>query len=81
MQHTENRYRGFDTKRGFDVAWNEILVSGLPEKEKERFTSEVEMLKLLDNDHFIKYYSSWYDEKEDKIILITQIVIGGTLNK
>ena len=63
------------------MAWNEILVSSLPEKEKERFASEVEMLRFLNNDHFIKYYSSWYDEKEDKIILITQIVTSGTLNK
>ena len=63
------------------MAWNEILVSGLAEKEKERFASEVEMLRFLNNDHFIKYYSSWYDEKEDKIILITQIVTSGTLNK
>ena len=63
------------------MAWNEIIVSGLPEKEKERFASEVELLRVLKNEHFIKYYSSWYDEKQDKIILITQIVTSGTLNK
>ena len=63
------------------MAWNEIIVSGLPEKEKERFASEVELLRFLKNEHFIKYYSSWYDEKQDKIILITQIVTSGTLNK
>lgn len=54
---------------------------GLPQKEKERFASEVELLRLLHNEHFIEYYSSWYDAKQDKIVLITQIVIGGTLNK
>lgn len=75
------RYRGFDTVKGRDVAWNEIFVSGLPQKEKERFASEVELLRLLHNEHFIEYYSSWYDAKQDKIVLITQIVIGGTLNK
>ena len=75
------RYRGFDTIHGKDVAWNEIVVTGLPEKEKQRFVSEVELLRYLDNAHFIKYYSSWYDASQDKIILITQIVTSGTLNK
>lgn len=63
------------------MAWNEIVVSGLPQKEKERFASEVELLRFLHNEHFIEYYSSWYDPKQDKIVLITQIVTSGTLNK
>lgn len=75
------RYRGFDTQHGKDVAWNEIFVAGLPQKEKDRFASEVELLRFLQNEHFIKYYSSWYDPKQDKIVLITQIVTSGTLNK
>ena len=53
----------------------------LSEKEKERFSSEVELLRSIDDDHFIKYYSSWYDPKEEKVIIITQIVNSGTLNK
>lgn len=76
-----NRYRGWDTVKGKDVAWNEIYVAGLSEKEKERFSSEVELLRSIDDDHFIKYYSSWYDPKEEKVIIITQIVNSGTLNK
>lgn len=40
------------------MAWNEIYVAGLSEKEKERFSSEVELLRSIDDDHFIKYYSS-----------------------
>ena len=63
------------------MAWNEIFVSGLPQKEKERFASEVELLRFLHNEHFIEYYSSWYDPKQDKIVLITKIVTSGTLNK
>ena len=80
-QGVKCRYRGFDTIHGKDVAWNEIVVTGLPEKEKQRFVSEVELLRYLDNAHFIKYYSSWYDASQDKIILITQIVTSGTLSK
>lgn len=81
MEILNGSYRGFDTVHGKDVAWNEIVVTGLPDKEKDRFVSEVELLRYLDNAHFIKYYSSWYDPKQDKIILITQIVTSGTLNK
>lgn len=75
------RYRGFDTTHGRDVAWNEIYVPNLPEKEKERFASEVEMLRYCENEHFIKYYSSWYDSEQEKIVIITQIVTSGTLNR
>ena len=74
-------YRGFDTKNGKDVAWNEIFVTGLPQKEIDRFASEVELLRNISNDHFIKYYSSWYDAEQKKVVLITQIVTSGTLNK
>ena len=79
--YSSSRYRGWDTVKGKDVAWNEIYVAGLSEKEKERFSSEVELLRSIDDDHFIKYYSSWYDPKEEKVIIITQIVNSGTLNK
>ena len=67
--------------KGKDVAWNEIYVSELSEKEKDRFSSEVELLRSNEDDHFIKYYSSWYDPKEEKVVIITQIVTSGTLNK
>ena len=67
--------------KGKDVAWNEIYVSELSEKEKDRFSSEVELLRSIEDDHFIKYYSSWYDPKEEKVAIITQIVTSGTLNK
>ena len=67
--------------KGKDVAWNEIYVSELSEKEKDLFSSEVELLRSIEDDHFIKYYSSWYDPKEEKVVIITQIVTSGTLNK
>lgn len=67
--------------KGKDVAWNEIYVSELSEKEKDRFSSEVELLRSIEDEHFIKYYSSWYDPKEEKVVIITQIVTSGTLNK
>lgn len=67
--------------KGKDVAWNEIYVSELSEKEKDRFSSEVELRRSIEDDHFIKYYSSWYDPKEEKVVIITQIVTSGTLNK
>ena len=67
--------------KGKDVAWNEIYVSELSEKEKDRFSSEVELLRSIEDDHFIKYYSSWYDPKEEKVVIITQNVTSGTLNK
>ena len=66
---------------GKDVAWNEICVSKLSEKEKTRFASEVELLRSINNPHFIRYYSSWYNPATDKIVIITQIVNNGTLNK
>ena len=42
--------------KGKDVAWNEIYVSELSEKEKDRFSSEVELLRSIEDDHFIKYH-------------------------
>lgn len=53
----------------------------LSEKEKERFASEVEILRSIDHPNFIRYYSSWYNAASEKVIIITQIVTNGTLNK
>lgn len=50
-------------------------------EEIKRVSDEVELLKKLSHPNIIFLKHSWEDKKRQQIVLITDIVTGGTLSK
>jgi WNK lysine deficient protein kinase len=50
-------------------------------EEIKRVTDEIELLKKLSHPHIISLKHSWEDKKKNQIVLITDIVTGGTINQ
>ena len=74
------RYISFDQNEGHYVAWSDIPINGISTKEKKRLLNELNILKEIDNEHLIHYFASWYNEDQEKIVLITELV-DGSLDK
>lgn len=51
------------------------------EKELEKITEEVNLLKKLNHPNIINYISGWFDEEKKEIVIITEIFTGGSLRK
>ena len=64
-------YISFDQNEGHYVAWSDIPINGISTKEKKRLLNELNILKEIDNEHLIHYFASWYNEDQEKIVLIT----------
>ncbi|XP_043714120.1 probable serine/threonine-protein kinase WNK6 [Telopea speciosissima] len=76
-------YRGFDEIDGIEVAWSQIELDCLSQKPQdiERLDSEVHLLKSLKHNNIIKFYSSWVDDLNKTINIITEIFSSGTLRQ
>lgn len=42
---------------------------------------KVKILKTLQHENIINFYSSWVDYDEDQVVIITEIMSSGTLNE
>ncbi|CAN6466069.1 unnamed protein product [Victoria cruziana] len=76
-------YRSFDEVDGIEVAWNQVKIGDVlrsPE-ELERLYSEVHLLKSLKHDNIIKSFSSWVDEKNKTMNVITELFTSGSLRQ
>ncbi len=73
------RYVAFDVTEGRDVAWSDVSLEEVTYEERIRFNSEVELLRSVTCDYIIRYYDSWYDEKKNRIVIITQYMPSGTI--
>ncbi|KAF7113069.1 hypothetical protein RHSIM_RhsimUnG0163800 [Rhododendron simsii] len=76
-------YKGFDEVDGIEVAWNQVsLDHALQSPEHlERLYSEVHLLKTLKHENIIKSYSSWVDDKNKTINIITELFTSGSLRQ
>ncbi|KAJ4967333.1 hypothetical protein NE237_019182 [Protea cynaroides] len=76
-------YRGFDEIDGIEVAWSQIELECVLQKPQdiERLHSEVNFLKSLKHKNIIKFYSSWIDERNKIIHIITELFTSGTLRQ
>ena len=72
-------YVGFDVTEGRDVAWSDVSLEEVTYEERIRFNSEVELLRSVNCEYIIRYYDSWYDEKKNRIVIITQYMPSGTI--
>lgn len=76
-------YRAFDEILGMEVAWNQVKLNDVlhsPE-ELQRLYSEVHLLKNLNHDSIIKFYTSWIDIDRRTFNFITEMLTSGTLRE
>lgn len=70
-------YRALDEEEGIEVAWNEIDISCANNVDKvER---EIELLHAMNHPNIIKSQGSFLDEKNKRIVFITELMTSGTL--
>eukprot|EP01018_Ginkgo_biloba_P017923 Gb_06486 [translate_table: standard] len=76
-------YRAFDEVDGIEVAWNQVKVDEDLQNpsDLERLYSEVELLKSVKHQNIIKFYSSWIDDQNTTVNIITEIFTSGTLRQ
>uniref|UniRef100_A0A3Q2R3R7 non-specific serine/threonine protein kinase n=1 Tax=Fundulus heteroclitus TaxID=8078 RepID=A0A3Q2R3R7_FUNHE len=70
-------YKGLDTEKTVEVAWCELQTHRLSRSERQRFSEEVEMLKVLQHPNIVRFFDSWKSSK--CIILVTELMTSGTL--
>ncbi|XVE80761.1 hypothetical protein DITRI_Ditri15bG0006200 [Diplodiscus trichospermus] len=76
-------YRAFDEVLGMEVAWNQVKLNEVfrsPE-ELQRLYSEVHLLKNLNHDSIIRFYTSWIDIDRRTFNFITEMFTSGTLRE
>lgn len=76
-------YRAFDEVLGMEVAWNQVKLNdifGSPD-ELQRLYSEVHLLKNLNHDSIMKFYTSWIDIDRRTFNFITELFTSGTLRE
>jgi WNK lysine deficient protein kinase len=74
-------FRGFDFNEGREVAWNSINVSEMEDSELDRIRDEINIMKKLNHPNIINYISGWFDKQRREVVIITEIICGGSLKK
>ncbi|CAK7335801.1 unnamed protein product [Dovyalis caffra] len=76
-------YKAFDEVDGIEVAWNQVNIEDVLQSSQqlERLYSEVHLLKSLKHENIIKFYSSWVDDKNKTINMITELFTSGNLRQ
>lgn len=73
-------YRGFDTERGIEVAWNQVLYERY-NLDLSRVMNEIEVFKTIRNPHIIEFYHAWQDTDAKQVVFITELMPSGTLKQ
>ena len=73
-------FRGYDYNEGREVAWIEIYLNS-KEDNFNKISLEINIMKKLYHPNIIQFISGWYNENEKKIIMITELVSGGSLKE
>ena len=81
LLHQFDRWRGYDTNKGIEVAWNVVKLNRIPPSERKRIKTEVQLLKDIEHKNVIKYYNSWVNKEKEQIIFITEIMSSGSLKE
>lgn len=76
-------YKAFDKIDGIEVAWNQICIDDALQSPEylERIYSEVHLLRMLKNENIMKLYSSWVDDVNKNINMITELFSSGSLRQ
>lgn len=65
------------------MAWSQIKIDELFQSpgDVERVYSEVHLLKQLKHENIIKFCSSWIDQRERTVNIITELFTSGSLRQ
>ena len=74
-------YRGFDNDQGCEVAWNQINLKNLPSKDRQYISEEVKLNRKLNHPNIVHFISAWTNSSKEELIIITEIVTGGSLKQ
>ncbi|KAF8940887.1 Serine/threonine-protein kinase wnk1 [Dissophora ornata] len=77
-------YRAFDQEEGVEVAWNQLRIDHLTQKEAQKILSEIEILESIRNDHIINFYASWSSRAlngGERVVFVTELMSSGTLKQ
>ena len=72
-------YKGLDNETGREIAWNVISLIRLPEEDRHRIKSEMNLIKSLQHKNILHFISGWQNKDKLEIIFITEMITGGTL--
>ncbi len=61
------------------MAWNILSTHGLNKKQKEQIRYEIELMKKLQHTNIIKLITAWHSREKEEVVLITEIMTGGSL--
>ncbi|XP_010488267.1 PREDICTED: serine/threonine-protein kinase WNK2 [Camelina sativa] len=76
-------YRAFDEYEGIEVAWNQVKLRNFTRnpEELEKFFREIHLLKTLNHQNIMKFYTSWVDTHNLSINFVTELFTSGTLRQ
>ncbi|TXG58954.1 hypothetical protein EZV62_016783 [Acer yangbiense] len=76
-------YRAFDEVLAMEVAWNQVKINDVfrSPDELQRLYCEVHLLKNLNNDSIIRFFTSWIDVDKRTFNFITEMFTSGTLRE
>lgn len=72
-------YKGLDNETGREIAWNVISLIRLPEEDRMRIKSEINLIKNLKHKNILHFISGWQNREKQEVIFITEMITGGTL--
>ncbi|KAF3329961.1 serine/threonine-protein kinase WNK4 [Carex littledalei] len=74
-------YKAFDQIDGIEVAWNKVSIDQMLQSPENlsRLYSEVHFLKTLRHQNILRFHTSWVDDENRHINIITELFISGSL--
>ncbi|KAJ4825537.1 hypothetical protein Tsubulata_033530 [Turnera subulata] len=76
-------YKAFDEYDGIEVAWNQVKLCDFLQspEDLERLYREIHLLKTLNHENIMKFYTSWVDIDNRNINFVTEMFTSGTLRQ
>ncbi|CAN8258459.1 unnamed protein product [Cochlearia groenlandica] len=76
-------FRAFDEYEGIEVAWNQVKLRDFTRnpEELEKFFREIHLLKTLNHQNIMRFYTSWVDTNNLSINFVTELFTSGTLRQ
>lgn len=72
-------YKGLDNETACEIAWNVISLINLPESDKTRIKTEINLFKSLKHKNILHFISGWQNKDKQEVVFITEMITGGTL--
>ena len=75
-------YKGYDYNLGREIAWCEVnVVQSNIKNNMPPIVDNIENVKKLKHPNLLEYFSVWYEEEKNKVIIITELLQGGNLRE